>query len=603
MTSRENSINEVFKNRVAKYGDRLSIRKKRNGAWESATWNEYYERARAAGLGFRSLGVEKGDRICILSDNRLEWLYSDMGGLGVGACIVPIYPTLTDKEVAYMSGHSESKVIVVENSLQLKKALHAIDNCPALTHIVLMNSDDMPTGVDTSVLTFADLMERGRKEYKKDASLFEKIASSTEDDDLATIVYTSGTTGVPKGAMITHKNIISVLRSLHAVQPPYAHDTDHTAPFLPVSHVYGRVADHFMGMFEGITSSYVESLDTVVDDIKEVRPHMVMAIPRVLEKIYYKTLSKVHEQPKYKRAIFYWGQKVGQEIGELREAKKPIPLGLRLKYKIAYFMIFNKLQDALGGRVRYITASGGPTAREVQLFFNAAGIMVVEGYGMTEATAPVTMSNLADYRLGTTGPPIPGLDVKIAEDGELLLKGDTIIKGYLNMEKETKNSFTKDGYFMTGDIGEFDDAGFLKITDRKKDLIVTAGGKNIAPQKIENLFLGDPIFSQFVVVGDQRKYLSALCVINLEQAEFRAKKRGIPYTAPEQLLENSAFLAFIDERVQERNKHLARFETIKKYRVLKQEFTPETGELTSSLKVKRRVVQEKHKELIDTMYE
>jgi long-chain acyl-CoA synthetase len=330
---------------------------------------------------------------------------------------------------------------------------------------------------------------------------------------------------------------------------------------------------------------------------------MILAVPRVCEKMYQKIMAQVKEQSPFKQKVFAWGQKVGSRISELREKHKRIPLFLKLKHKIAYTAIFKKLQDKLGGRVTWMTASGAPTAEEIIRFFNAAGITVIQGYGMTETTAPATMQSLADYRIGTTGKPIPGEDIKIAEDGEILIKGGNVIKGYWKLPNETREAFTPDGYFMSGDIGMFDDEGNLLITDRKKDLIITSGGKNIAPQKIEGLFMSDPLFTQFIVIGEKKKYITALCNINIEEAERFAKQDGISYGKPAELLDNPKILEMIQKHVDERNTHLAKYETIKNIRIIKSDFSQEGGELTPSLKVKRKVVHQKYKDLIDQMYE
>jgi long-chain acyl-CoA synthetase len=595
----EQTINHVFRNRTQTYGDRLAVEKKRNGRWESATWNHYYDRARSVGMGLAAVGVARGDRVALLSENRLEWLYTDMGTLGIGACLVPIYTTLTADEVAYIVGNAEVKVLVVEDPVQVEKALAAADQCPSLQTIVAMDAGDR---MDERMISFTRLMDMGAEAVKNTPEAFGKMAAGVTPDDLATIVYTSGTTGLPKGAMITHKNIMAVIESLDRIVPKFANETDQAVPFLPLSHVFERAAGHFYGMYKGITSSYAESVNTVLEDFGEKRPTIILAVPRVCEKVYQKILMQVEQQPAWRQRIFFWGHAIGARMSTLREEKKPVPALLRLKYKLAFTLIFKKLRQALGGRVRWMTASGAPTARDIVLFFNAAGIQVVEGYGMTECFAPATMSNLADYRIGTVGKPLPGVDIKLDTDGEILIRGDNVFKGYWKLPVETTQAFTADGYLRSGDIGVFDAAGFLTITDRKKNLIITSGGKNVAPQKIENLFLSDPLFTHFIVIGERRKFLSALLTINLDQAALIAHKRGIDGDDPRTLLDDRRFMAIVDEHVAERNSHLARFETIKRYRIIKKEFSQETGELTPSLKIKRNVIQENYQDLIESMY-
>jgi long-chain acyl-CoA synthetase len=598
----ENTINQVFRNRTRKYQDRLAVEKKRNGKWETASWNQYYERAQAAGLAFSALGAEKGDRIALLSENRLEWLYTDMGALGIGCCVVPVYATLTADEVAYIVENSGAKILVVEDADQLAKALQILDRCPTLARVVVMNAADI-TDPHPAVIDFDTLLNSGRSVAADKPDLFESLAAAVQPEDLATIVYTSGTTGVPKGAMVTHKNIMAVLQALDAIEPKFATEADCTVPFLPLSHVFERAAGHFYGMYVGITASYAEDINSLLADFKEKRPTMILAVPRVCEKVYQKTLMQVEQQPAWRQKIFHWGHAIGTRISTLREQKKPIPFLMGLKYKLAYKLIFEKLRAALGGRVRWMTASGAPTAREIVLFFNAAGIMVVEGYGMTECFAPATMSNLADYRIGTVGRPLPGVDIKLAKDGEILVGGDNVFKGYWKMEAETRACFDENGYFISGDIGKLDEAGFLTITDRKKNLIITSGGKNIAPQKIEGTFISDPLFAHFMVIGDRRKYLSALVTLNMERAEVIAAENRIAFETPSDLLDNPEFLSIVDAHIQNKNAKLARFETIKKYRILKNVFSQDTGELTPSLKLKRKLVQERYTEEIASLYD
>ena len=466
--------------------------------------------------------------------------------------------------------------------------LEIVDKCPALEKIVVMEENDA-TGHE-KIMSFKSLLELGRKKHGEDPALFEKLSKEVTQDDLATLVYTSGTTGLPKGAMISHGNIFWIVESLDAIKPHFASDKDCLVAFLPLSHVFERIAGHFYGMYCGIWTSYAESIDTLLADFEEKRPTMILAVPRVCEKVYQKIMAQVQEQSPFKQKVFKWGQKVGNRISELREKHKSIPILLKLKYKIAYAIIFKKLQEKLGGRVTWMTASGAPTAEEIIRFFNAAGITVISGYGMTETTAPATMQSLADYRIGTTGKPMPGQDIKIADDGEILIKGGNVIKGYWKLPDETAEAFTPDGYFMSGDIGMFDDEGNLLITDRKKDLIITSGGKNVAPQKIEGLFKSDPLFTQFIVIGEKKKYLTGLCNINLEEAEriatlktSRSRNRMICWKTRQ-------FMEIIQKHVDECNKHLAKYETIKDCRIVKNEFSQEGGELTPSLKVKRKVV-------------
>ncbi|OHD66978.1 MAG: hypothetical protein A2176_16005 [Spirochaetes bacterium RBG_13_51_14] len=601
METGEKTINDVFRNRVNKYGERLAVEKKLNGVWHGATWAQYYARARAAGLGLWSLGVRKGQMVSLLSENRLEWLYTDMGVLGIGAVVIPIYPTLVAEEIEYIINNSESKVIVVENETQLVKVIEIIDRCHMLEKIVVMEKKD--ASGHARVMSFGGLMARGGKKHAEDPTLFEMLSRDVTQDDLATIVYTSGTTGLPKGAMISHGNIFWVVQSLDAIRPHFASDRDCTVPFLPLSHVFERIAGHYYGMYCGITASYAESIDTLLEDFAQKRPTMILAVPRVCEKVYQKIMAQVREQSSFKQKVFYWGQKVGCRISELREKHRSVPAWLKFKYKIAYTMIFKKLQDRLGGRVTWMTASGAPTAEEIIRFFNAAGITVIQGYGMTETTAPATMQSLADYRIGTTGKPIPGQDIKIADDGEILIKGGNVISGYWKLPDETREAFTPDGYLMSGDIGMFDDEGNILITDRKKDIIITSGGKNVAPQKIENLFKSDPLFTQFIVIGEQKKHLTGLCNINLEEAARLAKEGNIPFSNPAELLGSEKFIAIVQKHVDERNTHLARYEGIKRFRIVKSDFSQDGGELTPSLKVKRRMVQQKYKALIDEMYE
>ena len=386
----EKTINEVFRNRVEKSKDRIAVEKKKNGKWEQVTWNEYYDNSRALGLALTRIGVKKGDRVSLLSENRLEWLFSDMGTLGIGAVLVPIYTTLAAEEVEYIVENSESKVLIVENQDQLDKALTFKDKIKVLEKIVVIEMPDRKIS-DSSIISFEELLSRGREKFEESDRLFLALSKEVAPEDLATIVYTSGTTGVPKGAMILHKNIMAVIKSINKISPPFVYENDQSVPFLPLSHVFERVAGHFYGMYAGITSSYAQSIETFAVDIREKKPTVVLAVPRVCEKVYQKITMQVDEQPKWKQKIFHWGHEIGLQRSDLKERNIKIPLLMALKYKIAYLLIFKKLSQALGGRVRWMTASGAPTSKKIIQFFNAAGIAVIEGYGMTECCAPATL--------------------------------------------------------------------------------------------------------------------------------------------------------------------------------------------------------------------
>jgi long-chain acyl-CoA synthetase len=593
------NLSQIFRNQVGKYNNRLAVEKRQQGVWRGWSWTEYYNMAKAFGLGLYSLGVRKGDRVALLSENRLEWLAADMGILGIGACTVPIYVTLLAPEVSYIISNSGSKIFIAENQAAVQKAMDEIDQCPTLEKIVVIETG----GCDLShplLLSFEELLRLGRDRDAEAPGLFDTLTDAVGPDDLATLVYTSGTTGPPKGAMISHGNILAVFAGLDAVVPAY--ETDVTVPFLPLCHVFERIAGHFYGMKVGVTAHYAQGFDTIVEDIKTKKPTIILAVPRICEKIYARIVSQVKQQPAWKQCVFAWAGHIGARVGVLRERKKPVPLFLAWQHKLAFSLVYKKLSEALGGRVRWMTAAGAPLSREIADFFNASGIFVIEGYGLTETTAPATLNVIDDYRFGTTGKPLPCNEVKIAPDGEILIKGGNVIRGYWRMPEQTKNVFTPDGWLMTGDIGRLDEDGFLAITDRKKDLIITAGGKNIAPQNIEGLFLKNPLFEHVLVIGDRRRYLTALITLNFDEAARLAREARIDFETKEELLARQDFLAMVDLHMQERNKHLARYETIKAYRIIPESFSEKTGELTPSLKLKKKVIMDKYQDLIESMY-
>lgn len=597
----EQTINHVFRNRAQEYTNRLSVEKKRNGRWEQATWNQYYERSRALGLGLYKLGVRKGDRVCIISSSRLEWIYADMGILAIGGIVVPIYHSLLDEEVRYYINNSGARWILVEDRTQFEKALYAYRKNHILEKIVIMDTEGCELD-GKLMIAYDELMDVGRELHEEDSALYDRLIDEIARDDIATYIYTPGTTGVSKGAMISHGNIMASMQILDALDHPLCDETDNTVGFLSLAHAYERIVVHFYAMYRGITKHYAENLDTLADDIKEKRPTIMFAVPQFLERIYQGILWGVSQEPALKQRIFAWAQYIGSEICRSRQERRSTPLLLKLRYKLAYEMIFKKLHHALGGNIRWISVTGAPTPKEIIEFFNAAGVFILEGYSMTESCTFVALNTLDEFKTGSAGRPLPGIDLKIADDGEILIKGDTIFKGYWGLEKESREAFTDDGYFHTGDFGIFTVDRFLIITDRKKDLIITSSGKNIAPQKIENLFRINPLFSQFVVFGDRRKYLIALVNLNIEIASQIAVMNNIQFDEPGDLPGNKDFLALVDRMVEEKNRQLAPFETVKRYKIIETEFSKDTGELSVSSKIKRNSIYAKYIDVIEGMY-
>lgn len=456
-----------------------------------------------------------------------------------------------------------------------------------------MESDDF-------VISMNELRELGREEAAKSPGKFEELLDGPDRDDLATIVYTSGTTGPPKGAMISHGNILSVIESMDRTVP--ADENDRTLSFLPLCHVFERMGGEFPGIYKGVTVNFAESLDTLARDIAEARPTILLAVPRVCEKIYGAIRQRVETSPPPVRALFRWALRVGRKVTPYKLNHTSPPPLLGLQYAIVKKLVFNKLRQAVGGDLRFMVAAGAPLSLEVAQFFHAADIFVVEGYGATETSAPVSFNTLDDCRLGTVGKVIPGVEIKFDKDGEILVRGGNVFKGYWNNEEATKAAFTEDGWFRTGDIGELDPDGYLKITDRKKDLIITAGGKNVAPQNIENRMANDPLVAQFVVCGDRRKYLTALVTLEEEELKRWAEEQGIEETDYRKLTAHPKVAEEVKRRIDELNKNLARYETIKDFRILDHVFTEESGELTPTQKVKRKVVTVKYENLLDSMY-
>jgi long-chain acyl-CoA synthetase len=587
------SVFELLRAVVEKNGDRPAYRFKRGGTWHDVSWNEHLAMVRAVAKALMALGVKKGDRVNILGQTRLEWVQSDFGIGACGGVTVGIYPSSLGPECAYIANHCDAEVLFVENQEQLEKMLQVRAETPAIKHVVRWDGPGDPA---SDVLGWQEFLEKGTAISDDE---LDQRAAAIRPDDLASLVYTSGTTGVPKGVMLTHDNLLftggSVGESLYH-EPHFV-----TLLFLPLAHVFARLIA-FVALYAGLTLAFAESIQAVGENLKEVKPHFIASVPRVYEKVFGKITSGVEEAGGLKEKLFNWAVGVGRQVSVLQQAHKPVTGLLKLKHALADKLVLQKIQAAMGGRLVYAISGAAPLNKEIAEFFHACGVLILEGIGMTENTSFSNVNRINNNKFGTVGQPGPGVEQKIAEDGEVLFRGRNVMKGYFKNDEATAETIDSDGWLFTGDIGEIDAEGFLKITDRKKDLIVTAGGKNVAPQRIERIMRTSHFISQVVAIGDKRKFISALVTLDPETLPGWAEKKEIAYGDLAELADNPEVIKLIGGEIEERNRQLASFETVKTFRILPRDLTIETGDMTPSLKIKRKVVLKKYADLVEQLY-
>lgn len=593
------SIPQMFFARAVTRGANPAHRIKRDGVWHDTPWQELQETVRDIARGLLGLGVQAGDRVAILSDSRSEWVQCDLGIQATAGITVPIYPSSTEEQTTYILQNSESTHIFVDTPAQLAKIQNIRSECPDLRQAILIQSA-MRKGVDSAdVLSLADLINQGKAAAEQEEILNTRLDQLSPDAE-ATYVYTSGTTGPPKGVIQTHGNHLVMLEGVSAAID--AAEGDVHLLFLPLAHSFARL-EAFLGLYLGLITAFAESIDALPDNMQEVRPMLMFSVPRVYEKMYARVVAMGTSGSRVKQAIFNWSVNVGRQVSALQQRGQPIPAVLQGKRALAHKLVFSKLHARVGGRLRYFISGGAPLAQEIAEFFHAAGILILEGYGLTE-TCPALTSNRSDYyKFGTVGLPFSGVELRIAADGEILAKGPNIAKGYYKRPEETAEVFLEDGWFATGDIGELDADGFLRITDRKKDLIVTAGGKNIAPQNIENLLKTDRYISQAMVYGDRRQYLTAILTLDPDAITAYAHEQGLGETSLAELATHPQVVKLLGERVDDYNQHLASYESIKQFIIAPTDFSPESGELTPTLKVKRKVVTQKYYAQLEKLYD
>ncbi|MCS6873675.1 MAG: long-chain fatty acid--CoA ligase [Pyrinomonadaceae bacterium] len=590
------TLGELFRQAVEKHQKSDALNYKCDGQWKKISSSEMIFRAESIALGLYSLGLQKGDRIAILAPNSPDWTLTDAACQLVGIIDVPIYTTLAPQYVKYILNDAGVRVLFLQNKDFYERVAKILPECSTVERLVFFDKSEIEVENSFSIL---DLEEKGKSLKENNPQLLKTLESNVGADDVATLIYTSGTTGEPKGVMLSHSNIVSNV--IDAIEKFPVSDADVSLSVLPLSHVFERSA-MYTYIFNGMSVYYAESLEKVPDNLREVRPTIFVGVPRIFEKVYLKAKERASAGGKFKERIFDWAISVGKEFALKEEFRQKVPVSLKFKHLIADRLIFSKFREFFGGRLRYCITGGAALSDEIYLIFNGANVRIMQGYGLTETSPVISTNNPLECRIGTVGKPIRNVKVRIADDGEIEVLGPNVMIGYYNKPEATKEAFTEDGWFKTGDIGEIDSDGFLKITDRKKELFKTSGGKYIAPAPIEQRIKGSMYVNQVVLVGNERKFPAALIVPNFDALRSYAKEHGIKAKTNQELCNNSQIVSFMKSEVDTLTSDLSQYEKVKKIALLENEFTVEGGELTPTLKIKRRVIEEKYKEVIDEIY-
>jgi long-chain acyl-CoA synthetase len=594
------TVPSKFKAAVSRWGDRVAMRKKEYGLWNDITWNQYDRNVSRVACALMSLGLQKGDCASIIGDNCPEWVYADLGIQCCGAATAGVYSTNAWQQVEYVVTNSDSKIFFVENEEQLDKWFHFRDRAPKLEKIIVWDTKGLREFKDPMVMTFDQLLEIGEKHEQKNPGMLDASIQNIDPEDLSVLIYTSGTTGQPKGAMLTHKNCVWMGRAITSNNPMF--DNDEIMSFLPLCHIFEQLFTILAHFDVGHVVNFIESMDTITDNMIEISPTVGHAVPRIWEKYYSAILIRMADATWFKRFVFNYSIKVGRKRASLVMAFKPVPITLQLQFKLAHFAVFRKLKKRLGfDRIRVAYSGAAPIAPEILRFFHSIGVNLVEGYGQTEGTGVTTTAKIGEVKFGTVGVPLEGVEIKIADDGEILVRSPGVFKGYFKNPAATAETIV-DGWLYSGDVGTIDDDGYLSITDRKKDIIVTAGGKNITPQYIENKLKSSLYINDAVVIGDKRKFLTCLIIIDEDNVVKFAQDNKIQFSTYKDLTAHEQIKTLIDQEIKIVNEALSQVEKIKKFTILPKKLYEEDGEMTPTMKVKRNFINKAFNNLIEAMY-
>ena len=600
MNTNNKSVPSVFLEAVKKWGKRVALRKKEYGLWHDISWQDYYQNVQYVACALMSLGLKKGDCAAIIGDNCPEWIYASVGIQSCGAAAAGVYATNAWQQVEYVVANSDAKIFFVENEEQLDKWLHFRKRVPALKKVIVWDTEGLRQFDDPMVMSFDDLLKLGQQVAHENPDMFEKRVKQIEPEDMAVLIYTSGTTGPPKGAVLTHRNCVWMGSAITSNNPMY--DDDCIMSFLPLCHIFEQLFTILAHFQVGHIVNFIESPDTVVDNMMEISPTVGHAVPRIWEKYFSAIMIRMSDATWFKRLVFGAALKIGKKRANHLMNFEPIPPSLSILYALAHFIVFRKLKERMGfDRIRVAYSGAAPIAPEILLFFHAIGVNLVEGYGQTEGTGVTTTSTIGRVKFGTVGEPLEGVEIKIADDGEILVKSPGVFKGYFKNPEATAEPIV-DGWLHSGDVGTIDENGYLTITDRKKDIIVTAGGKNITPQYIENKLKASLYINDAVVIGDRRKFLSCLIIIDEDNVVKFAQDHKIQFSTYKDLTQHEEIVKLIDTEIKSINESLSRVEQVKKFTILPKKLYEEDGEVTPTMKVKRKFINEAFGDLIEAMY-